>query len=303
MEIRQLRHFLALVEEGGFSQAARRESIVQSGLSSSIKALENDLGVQLYVKGTRMLRLTAEGKALLPVARSAVRAIEATYQAVNAVSERLVGRLDVGTFTHVEHLVPISGALARLIGRYPGLQVRLTQFASDDMVQMLAAGNLDCAITSNVEKSMPGMSFETLAEEPYVLLGHRSHPLQHQAEILRKDLDGYGFIEMPSSWAARSRLDALFQDSGSKRKQVAEVNDWALALDLIANNAGLGFVPENLAVQEQRSNPDGVWYRAVADISLSRRIDFAMPMGHAASPAAKALRTELFSLKQRRTAL
>lgn len=61
MEIRQLRHFVALVEEGGLIQAARRESIVQSGLSSSIMALENELGVQLCVKGTRTLRLTAEG--------------------------------------------------------------------------------------------------------------------------------------------------------------------------------------------------------------------------------------------------
>lgn len=106
MEIRHLRHFLALAEEGTFTRAADREKIVQSGLSSSIRALEKDLGVDLYVKGTRPLRLTAAGIALVPIARSAVRAITAAYEAVSDVNDHLAGRLRVGTFTHIEHLVP-----------------------------------------------------------------------------------------------------------------------------------------------------------------------------------------------------
>ena len=65
MELRQLRHFLALAEERSITRAARRELIVQSGLSNSLQALERELGTPLYIRGTRPVRLTAAGEALV----------------------------------------------------------------------------------------------------------------------------------------------------------------------------------------------------------------------------------------------
>src|ERR1700723_4100035 len=69
VELRQLRHFLALVEERSVTRAARRELIVQSGLSNSLQALERELGTPLYVRGTRPVRLIAAGEALVGAAR------------------------------------------------------------------------------------------------------------------------------------------------------------------------------------------------------------------------------------------
>ena len=69
MELRQLRHFLALAEERSITRAARRELIVQSGLSNSLQALERELGTPLYIRGTRPVRLTAAGEALVGPAR------------------------------------------------------------------------------------------------------------------------------------------------------------------------------------------------------------------------------------------
>ena len=65
MELRQLRHFLALVEERSITRAAKRELIVQSGLSNSLQALERELATPLYIRGTRPVRLTAAGEALV----------------------------------------------------------------------------------------------------------------------------------------------------------------------------------------------------------------------------------------------
>src|SRR6266850_161528 len=73
MELRQLRHFLALVEERSITRAAKRELIVQSGLSNSIQALERELGTPLYVRGTRPVRLTAHRHLALRSASGAVR--------------------------------------------------------------------------------------------------------------------------------------------------------------------------------------------------------------------------------------
>src|SRR6185312_8325090 len=80
MELRQLRHFLALVEERSITRAAKRELIVQSGLSNSLQALERELGTPLYVRGTRPVRLTAAGEALVgPARRTLTSAVNRPY--------------------------------------------------------------------------------------------------------------------------------------------------------------------------------------------------------------------------------
>lgn len=92
MELRQLRHFVALAEERSVTAAARRELIVQSGLSNSIQALERELGSELYLRGTRPIRLTATGQALLNPARDVLNAADAAERIVHDTREVLVGR-------------------------------------------------------------------------------------------------------------------------------------------------------------------------------------------------------------------
>jgi DNA-binding transcriptional LysR family regulator len=101
MELRHLRHFVALSEERSFTAAASRELIVQSsGLSSSVRALEKEMGALLFVRGTRPVRLTSEGEALLPAARHALDAAEAARQAVRNVHGVLTGSLRIGAQRH-----------------------------------------------------------------------------------------------------------------------------------------------------------------------------------------------------------
>jgi DNA-binding transcriptional LysR family regulator len=96
VELRQLRHFLALVEERSFTGAARRELIVQSGLSNSIQALERELGTPLYVSGTRPIWLTAAGEALAGPARRTRASAAQAEQAVHQTRDGLIGTLRLG---------------------------------------------------------------------------------------------------------------------------------------------------------------------------------------------------------------
>lgn len=290
MEIRQLRHFLALVEEGSFTEAARREFIVQSGLSSSIRALESDLGVALYVKGTRPLRLTAEGRALIPAAREAVRGFDSVHEAVGQVSRRLAGRLRIGVFTHVEHIVPLVAVLSRMTVLHPGLELRLAQLPTEEMVRLITVGRLDCAILSATEAARQELDITGLAAEPFVLAGSRRHPLRHAGSIALSDLADERFVDVPRYWAVRTQLDQLFLEAGLRRKQVCEVDDWGMALDLVAGDVGLAFLPRAVAEQGRDS---GVWHRVLTDVEVERRVDFALPRGYAASPAARRLQIEL----------
>ncbi|GAA4547410.1 LysR family transcriptional regulator [Amycolatopsis samaneae] len=290
MDIRHLRHFLALVEEGSFTRAARREFIVQSGFSSSIRALENDLGVDLYVKGTRPPRLTAEGRALIPAAREALRSFHAVHDAVGQAGRRLTGWLTIGVFTHVEHLVPVAGVLSRMTALHPALELRMSQLPTEVMLQRLADGRLDCALLSAPEAAPRELEITHLATEPFVLAGSRGHPLHRSSSIGLADLANQRFVEMPRYWAVRTELDRLFREAGLRRERVCEVDDWGMALDLVAGGAGLAFLPRAVAEQGRDA---GVWSVTLDDAVVERPVDFVLPRGEAATPAARRLRTEL----------
>ena len=101
MELRQLAHFLAVAEERHFTRAATRAHLTQSSLSSSIRALERELGTDLFVRSTRQVELTEAGRALLPSAHEAIAAAEAGRDAVAGVRGLVRGQLALGVIqTH-----------------------------------------------------------------------------------------------------------------------------------------------------------------------------------------------------------
>jgi DNA-binding transcriptional LysR family regulator len=119
VELRQLRHFLALVEERSITRAAKRELIVQSGLSNSLQALERELGTPLYLRGTRPVRLTAAGEALVGPARRTVASAAEAEQAVHHTRDVLIGTLRVGIPLSAQHLVPFAAYLGEFTRDHP----------------------------------------------------------------------------------------------------------------------------------------------------------------------------------------
>lgn len=293
MDPRQLRHFVALAEERSFTRAAAREFIVQSGLSSSIRSLEIDVGAELYIKGTRPVRLTAEGDALVPAARYALEALAGTYQVVNAVSGRLSGRLRMGVFQNVDHLVPISTLLARFVEEHPGLDLQLRQLPSLDMIQMVSSGELDCAIVSATLQHINGVAISALAEEPFDLVASTGHPFAQKRTLNFSDLDGVPFIETAPGFASRTLSDAAFASAGYQRRIVCEANEWSMVADLVGAGLGIGLLPRGVAERAIRDADPGLVVIRVRDFDITRRIDLAVPRGQAASPATRELARRL----------
>src|SRR2546423_1175154 len=129
MELRQLEYFVTLAEERHFTRAARRTHIVQSGISSSIRALEQELGTSLFMRSTRRVELTEAGRAFWIEARGPLAAADAARQAVTAVEGLLRGTLALGIirFVSTVDLLPI---ISRFHAAHPGLQMRVSQASS-----------------------------------------------------------------------------------------------------------------------------------------------------------------------------
>ncbi|MCE7005016.1 LysR family transcriptional regulator [Kibdelosporangium philippinense] len=283
MELRNLRHFVALAEEQSFTNAASRELIVQSGLSSSVRALEKDVGARLFVRGSRPVRLTAAGEALLVQARHTLDAAAAAQQAVQDVQGVLAGRLRVGALNSVGHTLPFTTWLAEFALAHPGVHITVVQEGAQQMLDMVDNGELDCALVPATSDTR--LVVLPLVVEPLVLACAPDHPLATNTAIRLSQLDGERFVEPPSGWAIRATLDDAFRANGLTRQIACEVYGWEPVLDLVRAGVGISLLPGGLDF----SRPSWRELRLIplSDVRLDRRIDFVYPKGAAASPATR----------------
>lgn len=281
MEIRQLRHFLALASEQNFTRAAARENIVQSGLSASISALERDLDVLLYVRNTRPVRLTAEGQALVPFARHTLDAADAASQAVREVHGALSGTLRIGTVQTRSPAYQLGEWLGDFAVQYPGLDIFILQLTAVDMETLLITGELDCVVGPATARRLPGLEVTSITSEPLQLACVPSHPLAGTT-INLEVLAGERFVETLPGWTTRAQTDAAFAAAGITRRVSCEVGEWGIVTDLVRVGLGMAFIPSMLVTGD-----DGLATIQVNDLSLARTIDLILPTGHAATPAAQ----------------
>src|SRR3954447_3341651 len=130
MELRQLEYFLAVAEEGGFTRAADRVHISQSGVSAQVRQLERELGAPLIDRASRTAKLTPAGAAALEHARAALAAAESVRRAVDDVNGLVRGRLALGMVTGCT-ITPLFDALAAFRGAHPGVEVSVFEDNSD----------------------------------------------------------------------------------------------------------------------------------------------------------------------------
>jgi DNA-binding transcriptional LysR family regulator len=293
VELRQLRHFLALAEERSVTRAAEREQIAQSGLSNSIRALERSLGAVLYVRGTRPVRLTDAGAALASSAGQVLRAAAEAEASVRARQTVLTGQLCVGVMQSAEYLVPLAGALASFATRHPRVEIALRQDSPLAILTDVEGGALHCAVIPAVPGQRFAVTMQPLAREPLRLAMRRQHPLAGRATIRLRDLAEEWFVDVRPDWSARRLNDAAFDQLGIRRRIRCEVNEWLLFVELVAAGLGIGFVPADLPYAHLRSPEAELMLRDVADHRPMREICLATPRGDELSAAARAFAAHL----------
>ncbi|NEC88059.1 LysR family transcriptional regulator [Streptomyces sp. SID12501] len=293
MELRHLRHFVALAEELSFTRAASRELIVQSGLSSSVRALEREVGAKLFVRGSRPVRLTAEGLALLPAARRTLDAAAAAHQAVQGVRGLLTGSLRIGAYPVDMRLLPLPAWLADFSDAHPGLEITVRQAGGADMARMVAEGELDCSLLDPVPGIVPGLRVLPLARETLMVACPAKHPLISEGEVTLERLSREPFVETDPSWTTRMRTDSAFAAAGLHRRITCEVADWTLLINLVGAGLGVALVPPSCAHVAQAGSPDDgpVSLLPLAAEPLIREIALVLPAADASSPAARRFAT------------
>lgn len=252
MELRQLKHFLVVAEEHHFTRAAERLHIVQSGLSASIQALEDDLGAALFVRTTRRVELTEAGRLLAVEARRALAAADAGRNAVAAVQGLIRGTLTIGVMQGLPPSVNLPEMLGRFHRKYPGVKIRLVQAGSEQLLEDLRAGKLDLAFPAVAGRAPQGVVTRALAQSPLVLVCAASHRLANRRHVTLADVDDEDFVEFQHDWAARVLVDHAFTEAQITRRRAFEVNDLCALTDLVAHGLGVAIVPHAVAADDGR---------------------------------------------------
>jgi DNA-binding transcriptional LysR family regulator len=251
MELRQLEYFVAVAEECHFTRAAKRLHVAQSGLSASIRLLERELGASLFLRSTRQVGLTAAGRALLVEARRALSATDAAKDAVAAVQGLHRGRLAIGSLQCL-HVVHLPAVLAAFLAAHPGLEIRLRQGGSGELIEQVRAGRLDVAFVSRPARCPDDVVIGPLASEPLVLACAPEHPFAARTGVKLAELAEERFVDFHPDWGTRDLVDTVLADAGVERRVSLEVTDVHSLLDLVTFGLGVALVPQSFAVKTDR---------------------------------------------------
>lgn len=238
---------VAVAEEGGFTAAARRLHVVQSAVSGTVRALERELGAQLFDRTTHRVALTAAGEAFVPAARVALRAAEQARAAADAVRGELRGQITVGTMQGV--WVGLERALAGLRAEHPGVRIRLRQAAVADIRQALRDGSVDLAVVAFDRQQQRGLVTRLLAREEMLLVAAPARAFARADRVTFAEIARLPFVDFTPGWAIRYAVDRAFRTAQVERSSAFEVNDIVAAAELVRHDLGVCVMPESIAAR------------------------------------------------------
>lgn len=174
MELRQLRYFVAVAEEGNFSRAAERLHVSQPPLSTQIKSLERELGVSLFERSNRGVSLTAAGQGFFEEARTVLGRLEQARMRALQTDRGEAGMLSVGFVSIADYSI-LPPALKSFRARFPQVEVQLHELTTDAQIRALRDARLDLGIgLAPVDE--PDIEFKSVMREELVLAAPAAHP-------------------------------------------------------------------------------------------------------------------------------
>lgn len=212
-ELRHLRCFVTVAEELSFTRAAQRLHIAQPALSTTVRQLEDELGVKLLERTTRKVALTGAGELVLERARATIEAADNTFALGRDAGRGLVGRVRIGLSPVARQSV--VAALADACSQaHPGIAVHTREEPTAGLLAALVAHELDLAVAW-CPIARPGLRLEPLRDEPVVAYVEEGHALASRNSIALTDLGGARVIVGSGSQSdgySRALLDLLAQE-------------------------------------------------------------------------------------------
>jgi DNA-binding transcriptional LysR family regulator len=274
MELRQLEYFMVVADELNFSRAAERLNMTQPPLSTQIRALEKEIGVELFVRSTRKVMLTEAGELFQASTRRLLAQLQDNVDRARSAALGEIGQLALGFVPSAttELLPPI---LREFRSEFPGVRLALYELRPEQQVQELRSGSLDCGCFYLPLGEQPpfgdaGLASVAISQEPLVAAMPLDHPLAARRRLPVQAMAGEPFV-MVSGHRGSGLRDAVFEQCRRGGMVPEVVQDAALIqtiAGLVASGVGVALLPASV----RRLQQAGVVYRPLQEEPLEVRM-------------------------------
>jgi LysR family hca operon transcriptional activator len=245
MELRHLRYFVAIAEEGSFTQAAeKRLHTAQPSLSRQIRDLELEVGAGLIIRKPRGMELTAAGRVFLDHARTILLQVEAATEAARRAAGPAKTPFIVGFLTgyEMEWLPKVLEIMRDELAR---IELTIHSASSPELMQLLLNGRMDVAFV-RPDDSVHGLEFRLVAEEALFVLLPADHRLAKRNSVRLDEIASVPFISFPKKYSPALRLviDEYLARSGVHIPPAHEAETLPMVISLILSTAGASLLPE-----------------------------------------------------------
>ncbi|WP_343115983.1 LysR family transcriptional regulator [Ostreiculturibacter nitratireducens] len=280
LEFRHLRTIRAIHTAGGLARAADQLNITQSALSHQVKGIEQQAGVELFVRRSKPLKLSAAGMKLLRLAERVLPEVEALEEEFRGLRSGKSGRLHIAIECHAcfDWLFPV---LDRFRRAWPDVDVDIRPGLAFGAMPALLREEVDLVISSDPEE-IPGITFVPLFDYAPLFVASAQNPLAEKPFVTADDFRDQMLITYP---VERTRLDVFTEvltPAKVEPRAVRQVELTAVILMLVAANRGVAVLPD-WVLREVRYQPDYVT-RPVTEKGLTKRLFAAVREEDAVKP-------------------
>jgi LysR family hydrogen peroxide-inducible transcriptional activator len=249
LTLRQLRYFEALAQHGHFGRAAEACAISQPALSLQIKDLEQNLGVPLFERGPRQVRLTRFGEDFARRARDILRSVDELGDLARASRSRLAGRLRIGVIpTVAPYLLP--ALVARLTELHQGIDIQLRETLTAKLIRELAEGRIDTAIVA-LPVSEPSFEEVELFEEHFVLVRPEEDATKPVPNVdMLRDMR---LLLLEEGHCFRDQALSYCDTHSARPREIMEGSSLSTLVQMVGAGIGVTLIPEMAVPVETRS--------------------------------------------------
>ena len=246
MSIKLLRTLVAVAEHRSFSEAARAVHVTHAAVSQRMRALEADLGVALFDRGTRTPELTAAGRAVVERARTLIRDYDDLVPSALG-RDGLAGEVVLGAVpTTLTGLAP--GAMAVLKVECPDLHVRIRPGLSAALLADVERGGTDAALVTRPATLARRLAFRPVADEPLQLIASREVRGDDPLELLER----HPFIRFNRDAVVGAMIEAWIQDRGLRVREAMELDSLEAISSMVFADLGVSIVPDRCVAPRNR---------------------------------------------------
>lgn len=230
MELRHLRYFAKAAETLNFSDAAKALNIAQSSLSQQIRQLEDELGIQLFIRNSHSIRLTEAGQVMLPFALRTIHEAQTCADRIHDLQKLLTGTLNIGV-THSFSPI-LTESVISFMKMYPGIKLNIVYKQMNELMELLVKRDIDFVLAFKPIGPIPEIESHILFQNTLSAVVARDHPLASLPKVTVPELQRYDLALPARGLQARNAFDSIVSDTDSFKIRI-ELNDVNTLLKLV----------------------------------------------------------------------